>query len=109
MTAEDGNAGAQNKIVHAHENVKFGLKMDLNEALTSRQWRRKAAEGGVVFSQWRSGVTHEDSKFGLEASVEGALTWYKKVANGGDSGVQCRLADAYERGELGLAADEEAR
>ena len=34
-----------------------------------------------------------------------AGTLYIKTANNGHAGAQCRLGDAYENGELGLAAD----
>ena len=78
--ARNGNRIAMHDLALYHAEGRGGVKMDLD---TAAKWFEKAAERGVVDSQFNLGVMYETGK-GVPKNLTDAFVWYSVAAAQGD-------------------------
>jgi len=78
--ARSGNRIAMHDLALYHAEGRGGVKMDLD---TAAKWFEKAAERGVVDSQFNLGVMYETGK-GVPKNLADAFVWYSIAAAQGD-------------------------
>lgn len=94
-----GHPEAQLKLAGLYQTGSTGLTVDQSE---SRQWARRAAEGGDAAGMHAYGMYLFDGVGGSRDRVE-ALDWLKKAANRGLVDSQYNVARIYENGDEGIA------
>ncbi|AQR63231.1 hypothetical protein BZG35_17435 [Brevundimonas sp. LM2] len=94
-----GEAQAQLKLAGLYQTGTTGLTVDLAE---SRQWARRAAEGGDAGGMHAYGMYLFDGVGGSRNRGE-ALSWLKKAADRGLVDSQYNVARLYENGDEGIA------
>lgn len=85
--ARGGNRIAMHDLALYYAEGRGGVDIDMNKAA---EWFEKAAQRGVVDSQFNLGVLYESGQ-GVERRVETAFYWYGVAANQGDQTAQARL------------------
>ena len=85
--ARGGNRIAMHDLGNYHAYGQGGLTRDMGEAL---EWFTKAAERGVVDSQFNVAFLREGNE-GVPADIETALFWYFIAARQGDQGAPERI------------------
>ncbi|BDV00460.1 hypothetical protein TDMWS_05450 [Thermodesulfomicrobium sp. WS] len=91
--AEQGHAGAQNKLGVMYAKGQ-GVSKDDAEAL---KWFRKAAEQGYAAAQGALGFMYGDGR-GVPQDYAEAVKWYRKAAEQGDTKAQNNLGAMYKNG-----------
>jgi TPR repeat protein len=94
MSAEQGNADAQNKLGNMYFDGKVVAK-DYSEAF---KWYQKSAEQGNVDSQYMLGSMYHLGD-GVTENLSEAVKWYRKSAEQGDASAQNSLGDMYFEGD----------
>ena len=85
--ARSGNRIAMHDLALYHAEGRGGIQMNLD---TAAKWFEKAAERGVVDSQFNLGVMYETGK-GVPKSLTDAYVWYSIAATQGDQFAKERL------------------
>ena len=70
------------------------------------EWFRKAAEFGIVDSQYNLGVLYEQG-LGISPNLTEAMFWYEIAGKNGDAGAPAKIADL--TGRISPEAAEQAR
>lgn len=99
--AEQGHAPAQYALAQMYATGE-GVKRDLAEAT---RWWKLAAGQDHVHAIVALAVEAERGARAGQGSPGEALGYWRRAAQLGDTGAMSRLAQAYRKGELGLAAD----
>ena len=105
--ATNGNRIAMHDLALYYAEGRGGVNVDLP---TAAKWFEKAAERGVVDSQFNLGVLHESGQ-GLPKNVTDAFVWYSIAAKQGDQFAKTRvevLKSTLEQVDL-VTADERVR
>ena len=105
--ATNGNRIAMHDLALYYAEGRGGVDVDLP---TAAKWFEKAAERGVVDSQFNLGVLHESGQ-GLPKNVTDAFVWYSIAAKQGDQFAKTRvevLKPTLEQVDL-ITADERVR
>jgi TPR repeat protein len=79
--AEQGNAGAQNRLGMKYI---YGLKSSPADVVVGLSWFEKAAYQGDVDAQRTLGELHESGDFGVPRGHAQAVAWFRKAAKQGD-------------------------
>jgi localization factor PodJL len=103
--ARGGNRIAMHDLGNYHAYGQGGLTRDMGEAL---EWFTKAAERGVVDSQFNVAFLREGNE-GVSADVETALFWYFIAARQGDQGAPERIALLSEQFDAAAIASIKSR
>ncbi len=101
--ARNGNRIAMHDLALYYAEGRGGVKTDLP---TAAKWFEKAAERGVVDSQFNLGVLFESGQ-GLPKNVPAAFVWYSIAATQGDQFAKTRvgvLSDTLPEADLTAAA-----
>ena len=102
--ARNGNRIAMHDLALYYAEGRGGVKADLP---TAAKWFEKAAERGVVDSQFNLGVLFESGQ-GLPKNLTDAFVWYSIAATQGDQFAKQRVAvltDSMDKGDLATAAE----
>lgn len=67
----------------------------------------EAAQAGEIKAQYQAGMIHEHGCTQYPRRDDHAVTWYARAGEAGHPLAAARLAEAYRKGELGLAVDAE--
>lgn len=105
--ATNGNRIAMHDLALYYAEGRGGVDVNLP---TAAKWFEKAAERGVVDSQFNLGVLHESGQ-GLPKNVTDAFVWYSIAAKQGDQFAKTRvdvLKSTLEQTDL-ITADERVR
>ena len=103
--ARGGNRIAMHDLGNYNAYGQGGLERDMGEAL---EWFTKAAERGVVDSQFNVAFLREGNE-GVPADLETALFWYHIAARQGDQGAPDRIAILSEQLDAAALADIKSR
>jgi len=102
--ARNGNRIAMHDLALYFAEGRGGVQADLE---TAAKWFEKAAERGVVDSQFNLGVLFESGQ-GLPKNLTDAFVWYSIAATQGDQFAKQRVAvlsDTMDAGDLASAAE----
>jgi len=107
---EDVTAAMNHFLKAAEQNyapaqVRLGELLDSSEYdKEAAEWYRKAAEQGYADGEYHLGHMYSIGE-GVEKSFPKAVYWLKRAASKNNLLAVKTLADAYQKGELGLAID----
>lgn len=94
--ANDGNAEAQFALGRAYDQGRYGLNVDIEEAV---RWMHKAAQKGHLRAENSMGFYCSEG-IGVEKDMKEAFRWYRLAALNGNEVAQSNLGLMYYRGEI---------
>lgn len=101
ISAEKGNADAQDMLGEMYANKGRGVPVDFAEAI---KWYQRAAEQGHSRGLFHLGQMHEYG-LGVKEDFYKAAKWYKKAADKGNIKALENLGYLYKKGGNGLQRD----